>query len=68
MTLINTTTRNAFYTIHRWNSNVIVRFGAIGTKGQIRVFEFADARSAQVFLEEKIESKMGRHYVQFVAA
>jgi predicted DNA-binding WGR domain protein len=63
MKLINTTTRNAFYTIHRWNANVIVRFGKIGTKGQIRVFEFVDPRSAQCFLEEKIEKKLDRNYV-----
>ena len=66
MTLVNTTTRNAFYNIRRNKNRVIAVFGRLNTPGQVKVWEFADARSAQVHLEEKIEQKMNRNYVEFV--
>jgi len=62
-TLINTTTRNAFYTITRRGTTVIVRWGRMGTRGQEKRFNFSTVASAMVFLEEKMEDKLvNRNY------
>ena len=56
-TLINVVSRFAFYKIRRDGTDVIIRFGRMGTRGQTQVKSFADVRSAQFFLESKVEAK-----------
>jgi len=62
ITLVNTTTRRAFYTIRRKGAAVVMSFGRLGTRGRSTVVQFADKRSAEVFVEEKVEQKMLRCY------
>jgi len=64
MTLINTTTRNAFWRISRKGSTVYVMWGRIGTRGQTRQIRFANETSARTFVETRIDSKIeDRDYV-----
>jgi predicted DNA-binding WGR domain protein len=55
--LINTTTRNAFYEIQRVKNSVVCRWGALGTIGQRKVDRFANLRSAQAFIDDKVFKK-----------
>lgn len=67
-TLINTTTRHAFYQVSRVRTTVVVRFGRMGTRGQTRLFEFADERSAKDFAASKIATKIEERNYELVAA
>lgn len=68
MTLINTTTRYAFWKIARRGSTVYVTWGRIGTKGQTRSLRFANETSARTFVETRVENKIEeRDYVQVSA-
>jgi predicted DNA-binding WGR domain protein len=68
MLLINTTTRHAFYQVRRIKSNVVIRFGRLGTAGITKKFEFADARSAKDFAAQKVTSKIEDRNYELVLA
>lgn len=61
-TLVNTTTRHAFYIVVQRGTSVFLNFGRLGTKGRMQRFDFADKRSATDFFEEKVECKLERNY------
>ena len=67
MTFVNTTTRNAFWTIRLAVHNrptVTTMFGALGTAGQKRVKSFESREEAREYVAAKIDEKLGRFYVQ----
>lgn len=67
MLLINTSLNHSkFYQVLVAKSDVVLRWGRIGTRGQVKTVEFENAPSALVWAEDKIDAKLNRGYVPVV--
>jgi predicted DNA-binding WGR domain protein len=66
ITLVNVTSRSAFYSIKTAIHNVptvTLFFGRIGTRGSSKAFTFDSRDEARKFAAAKLEDKMARGYV-----
>jgi predicted DNA-binding WGR domain protein len=56
-----------FWEVAQSGSELTVRFGRIGTEGQIQVKTLADADAAARYAEKQINSKLSKGYLETVA-
>jgi predicted DNA-binding WGR domain protein len=53
-----------FWEIERWGNELVIRFGKLGTDGQVRVKTYDDATKARADATKQADKKISRGYVE----